>query len=55
MAKLVTVYPVEGRWLPGVPAEPTEVTPTEAARLIKSGAFAADEQPEPPAEEIEEN
>jgi hypothetical protein len=38
-AKLVKVEPVQGRFIPGVPARFAEVTEDEAQRLIASGAF----------------
>lgn len=57
MAKRVTVHPVEGRWLPGVPAAEADVDPEEAARLVESGAFTTEPPaPEPPADpQPEEN
>lgn len=49
----VHVYPVPGRWLPGVPAVEQDVQEDEAAALVATGAFTLDppEEPAPPADE----
>jgi hypothetical protein len=47
MSKPVTVYPVPGCFIPGVPAVPTTTTPEEAESLVSTGAFTY----EPPAAE----
>ena len=38
-AEAVTLYPVPGAWLPGVPAVAQRRDPETAAALIASGAF----------------
>ena len=41
----ITVYPVAGLYVLGVPAVPTTTTPEEAESLVATGAFTHD----PPA------
>jgi len=50
-AKLVKVEPVQGRFIPGVPARLAEVSEDEAQQLVASGAFvlAKDKPAEPTA------
>ena len=45
MAKLVTIYPVPGAWLPGVAAVPHALPADEAERLVATGAFTPDPPP----------
>lgn len=51
----VTVYPVEGRFLVGVPATETSCDPGEAEILVATGAFTYQppepQEPEPEPEE----
>lgn len=50
--KLVTLYPIPGAYLPGVPAVETEVSAREAKRLLKFDppAFTTERPPDPPEE-----
>lgn len=45
--KLIHLWPVEGRSLPGVPAAETDVDRETAAEMVASGAFT-DKQPAGP-------
>lgn len=43
----VTIYPVAGRWLDGVPTIEQKLDKDEADALIETGAFTAEKPPEP--------
>ena len=45
MSNTVTIWPVPGRFLPGVPAVKQEVSPAAAKRLVESLAFTTKQPP----------
>lgn len=46
----MTIYPVEGRWVPDVPAVEQDVDPVVAQFLIETGGFTDTPAPQPVAE-----